>query len=136
MRLIAIAAIFLLATAHAVAQECSREEAEAAENRVSTLNSWQSTYDTFQEFGHCDDGAIAEGFSDRIVHLLATQWDSFPQVHQLIVRDPSFQSFFLRHINSSADISELDSIVRNASQQCPESAELLCKQIIGVARPR
>lgn len=136
MKRIAIFAFLLLATAHSAAQECSRGDAIAAENLIENLNSWQSIYDAYKRYGHCDDGAIAEGLSDRIVHQLATQWDFLPQVQQLIVLDPSFQEFLLEHINASADTSELNRILLSASQHCPASAGLLCKQIEGAASER
>jgi len=128
--------LFLLASLPAEGKECSLAEAQAAENATDTLDSWPSIFAAYQRYGHCDDGAIAEGFTDKVVHLLATQWGSLSHAQQFIARDPSFQVFLVRHVNASADTSELDRIVRFTSRNCPASAKFLCKQIAGAASER
>lgn len=122
--------IWLLAGASpANACQCSALEAQTAERTSATLTSWQSIYAAHTRFGHCDDGAIAEGFTESVVHLLAARWSSLHEAQSLIAQDPSFQQFIIRHINASADTAELNRVAAMASQQCPVSATHLCKQI-------
>jgi hypothetical protein len=46
---------------------CTPAEAQAAQRRTqlpAKAGSWANVYDSFKRFGHCDDGSIAEGYSD------------------------------------------------------------------------
>lgn len=135
MRMV-VAIFLLLASASVSANQCSMAEAQAAENVTDSLGSWQSIYAAYKRYGHCDDGSIAEGFTDKVVHLLATRWDSLSQAQKLIARNPEFQTFILRHINASALTSELDHVVYSARHQCPRSATQLCRQIAEAASER
>ena len=130
---IVVAAIFLLAVFPAWAQPCSMADAQAAENAVDQLDSWQAIHAAYRRYAHCDDGSIAEGFTDKVVHLLATRWGSLGQAQRIAAHDSGFQSFMLRHIDSTALTSELDRIAHSARHQCPRSATVLCKQIAGAA---
>ena len=55
------------------------------------------------------------------------------QAQRIAAHDSGFQSFMLRHIDSTALTSELDRIAHSARHQCPRSATVLCKQIAGAA---
>jgi hypothetical protein len=136
MMRIAIATILLLANSSAWAQQCSSSEAQAAESSIDSLDSWQSVYIFYKRYRHCDDGSIAEGHTDKVVHLLATRWDSLKKLQKITARDHRFQTFILRHIDSSALTSELDHVAYTAARQCPQSATQLCKQIIGASNHR
>ena len=128
--------LILLGVESVAAKECSRIEAESAENAVDTLDSWPSIFAAYKRYVHCDDAAIAEGFTDKVVHHLANRWELLDQAQQLIARDPSFQAFIVRHINASADASELDRIALSAIQKCPTSAKVFCNQIAAAAGER
>jgi len=111
------------------AKECTREEAMAAENIAARLPDWKQIYGAFERFAHCDDGAIAEGFTESVVHLLATHWETLPQVASYERKNAAFRNFVLRHINDTADTSELKRIARLASTQCPRGHDVLCSAI-------
>lgn len=112
-----------------LAKECAREEAIAAEDIAARLPDWKQIYGAFERFAHCDDGAIAEGFTESVVHLLATRWETLPQVSSLESRNAAFRNFVLRHINDTADTSELKHIGRLARTQCPKGHGALCSDI-------
>jgi hypothetical protein len=113
----------------AFAKECAREEAMAAEDSAARLTDWKQIYGAFERFSHCDDGAIAEGFTESVVHLLATHWETLPQVASFESRNAAFRNFVLRHINDTADTSELKRIARLARTQCPSGHSVLCSAI-------
>lgn len=133
---ITTAICLLLAASSVSARQCSITEAQAAETAVVSLDSWPSIYAAYRHYGHCDDGSIAEGFTDKVVHLLATRWDSLEGAQKLFLRDPQFQAFVLRHLDASALTSELDRVASLARNQCSKSTRLLCKQIAETASKR
>ena len=98
---------FLLAFAWNVeAKECTSAEARAAEAGIDSLKSWSSIYVAFEQYGQCDDGAIAEGWTEAVVHTLASNWDTLIQASQYAEKDDGFRRFLLKHNDANADTDE------------------------------
>jgi hypothetical protein len=67
----------------ALGVECSKSQELAAETEAGSLKSWAAVHRSFTRYGHCDDGAIGEGYSDSVTILLADHWDALPQLTTL-----------------------------------------------------
>jgi hypothetical protein len=104
-----------------------------ADKAIEKTRSWHELRVWFQKYPQCDDGYIAEGVSDSIVHWLATRWDTFPALRLELRKRPVFQRFILRHIDSTTDSDELNAILRNAHKRCPCGAATLCRTFISAA---
>jgi len=136
MRLITVFIFFALITVSPYvsgtgeAKSCSKQEAIQAETEASTLQNWDSVYTSFQRFNHCDDGAIAEGYSEDVGRLLATQWDHFERLYELTRNDKEFQNFIIRHIDETVPQEYSIHFIENARLRCPSDAESLCRTII------
>jgi hypothetical protein len=63
---------------------CTREEAMQAADDTDHLDNWNAVYRSFKRFSQCDDGGIAEGYSDDVGKLLADHWDQFPRLVKLV----------------------------------------------------
>jgi hypothetical protein len=111
------------------ARECSRSEEIAAGDSVVRLGSWARMHEVFQKYSQCDDGFIAEGYSEGVARLLVDRWNTFPQLAALTLSDPSFKGFVLRHINSTLNLKDLKRISFLASNNCPRASEPLCTEI-------
>lgn len=134
MRILLLFLLACLATPLAsFAKECTREEAMAAEDIAARLPDWKQIYGAFERFAHCDDGAIAEGFTESIVHLLATHWETLPQVASFESKNAAFRNFVLRHIDDTADTEELKRVAYLARTQCPKGHDVLCSAIYQAA---
>jgi hypothetical protein len=110
-------------------KQCSLEEARSAEEGIDRLRSWADLQQAFKRFGHCDDGHIAEGYSDRVVEMLATQWKTLLQLNALVSASPEFGEFVIRHVDESALWSSAQIAERNAKTRCPKQATALCSRI-------
>jgi hypothetical protein len=111
------------------APPCRRQSAILAEEEASTLRTWESIYASFVRYRGCDDGAIAEGYSESVIKMLALRWEQFPSLERLIARDGSFQQFVIRHIDDTVDARDLDAAAANALRYCPTQATSLCSMI-------
>lgn len=116
---------FAAVSACANGQPCTKEMALQAETEVPTLRSWAAVYDGFKKFQHCDDGGVAEGFSESITQLLASNWDTHTE---LADRDEAFLSFILRHIDESTPSERLKRIEENAATRCTEAK--VCSKLL------
>lgn len=113
--------------------ECSRDEAMKIETMASTLHDWNAIYNAYIQYGHCDDGAISEGFSESIGRLLAEKWDSFSVLNKLVQRDPKFKVFVVKHIDDTVPIGYLTEILLHTQKECPPDMHQLCIEINSAA---
>jgi hypothetical protein len=134
MRLISLILIlFLMASAFAddsATKKCTQAEATQAEKEADSLKNWDQIYRAYKRFSHCDDGAIAEGYSDSVTKLLADDWKSFIRLLLLTNRSGGFKAFVLKHIDESVPGDRLAKIARNARSECPARGKSLCASIV------
>jgi hypothetical protein len=129
MKALLMAVIFLCSGQVIAGEECSQSLGMEAENAVDTMKSWSSIYSGFKRYKSCDDGGVAEGFTDAVVHLLTSDWSSLKDAEQLSARSSSFRSFLLRHIDASADTEDLKAIVNFSKSKCPANLKSFCTSI-------
>jgi hypothetical protein len=113
---------------------CTVEEAMKAESEADNLHDWDSLYNSFKRYAHCDDAAISEGYSASVGRLLAFDWQHLKRLSELTDSDKEFKRFVLKHIDELVPADQLKIILDNARTQCPVGMEGLCKQIADAAR--
>lgn len=111
------------------ASRCSDRDAMEAEEGAGSLKDWRAVYRAFKRYGKCDDGGIAEGYSDAVVQLLAFHWSSIGELSRLEQKDPIFGRFVISHIDETADGDQEKAIEAFARGHCPAGLEKLCKRI-------
>lgn len=121
-----VAAFLVILCGPAFAQQCTRADEIAALKMAGMLREWREVSAAFQRYRHCDDGAIAQGFTDSIVRLLALRWETLPEMAVLAEKEPEFRSFVLRHVDASADPRDRSRIADLAGSKCPSHHEKLC----------
>jgi hypothetical protein len=115
-------------------RKCTDEEAAQADKNLDQLIDWVRVYREFKRFGHCDDGALSEGWSDAIVKLLTKRWDTFPRLARLTATDKRFEAFVLRHVDELMSPDEALLIIKNSKTRCPSAARRLCRKLETEAR--
>jgi hypothetical protein len=134
---ICIAVIFLVSAANVTAGSapiCTPAQARAAEEGIGSLRSWADFQQAFRTFGHCDDGAISEGYSDFTMRMFAHHWSDVGALAGLVASDSKFRAFVFRHIDETWVDAEFDLTVQNATIRCPEAARTICADILARAR--
>ena len=117
-------------------KHCSTHMYQRADaSLVSAAGGWGSLLRHQKAFGSCDDGALAEGYSDAVVSLLAHHWDRFDELVALSGRNSNFSRWAIRHIDASASAGDLKQVVRN-SAGCTGSAKrrAVCGEVGRAAR--
>lgn len=126
---VCFAAVWFPSSALADARACTKEEEQTAEAVAATARSWRQLHQQFERYSHCDDGAIAEGFSESVTLLLAEHWRDIRQLEATLKLDPSFREFVIRHIDETVPGDRLKRIVENANKRCQRSLKNLCRDI-------
>lgn len=114
--------------------DCSKEEAIKAEAGAAQLKDWHEVYEAFKNYSHCDDGAIAEGYSESVSQLLANNWDQLAFLEAAIKKDKKFEGFVLKHIDQTIAKENNEKIIENASKKCSKKSKDICKKITSVAK--
>jgi hypothetical protein len=115
---------------------CTEADAEAAETVAATAVSWGQLHQQFWRYAHCDDGAIAEGFSESVTVLLAKHWDDLEELGMIVTSDSAFRKFVIRHIDETVAEERLKLIAENADNQCPRYLKKLCLDIRAAVKQR
>lgn len=110
---------------------CTNQLEQQAEKQAlrSTLRDWAAVHESYKKFGVCNDGVIAEGYSDAVAQLLAKHWNTLPDLIRFSSSDPTFKEFVLRHIDATDSDDDLKAADRNARLHCPSEARSLCSAI-------
>ena len=129
MKIIFLILIIIGTGLNAFAQEipCTGEDANVAEETVATLDSWDDIYNSYKKYNQCDDGALAEGYSDVIVKRLAYHWEQLDKLIKLKSEDENFWKFVIRHIDATTDDDDLRKIISNCEISC--QSKDICKTI-------
>lgn len=128
-----VAAICWIPNALAETRICTKEEAQEAEGVASIAKSWGQSHQQFKHYAHCDDGAIAEGFSESVSILLAEHWGDIGQLGAILKSDPAFRKFVIQHIDETVPVDRLERIAKNADKRCPRNLKKLCRDIEAAA---
>lgn len=73
----------------------------------------------------CNDGVFGEGMSDIVAKSLAAD---FKKVATAAAIQKDLNEFIVKHLNSSADWSDLDKIAKQAKSACPPKAQDFCRK--------
>lgn len=125
-----VAVLGCAVTAHA----CTDAEQDRLRTELPRLTSWQGVYASFKAYTpRCDDGWMGEGYTDAVVKMLAHRWASIADLGRLARRDSAFEAFVIRHVDGSADLDELRTVLANATRRCPGELRALCRSLATAA---
>ena len=113
----------------AAATRCTVDDVSAAMSEIGRQEDWAGVYQSFKRYRHCDEGVVAEEYSDAIGHLLAHNWEQVAGLVNLVGSDREFGEFVVRHIDENIGEADAQLIVSNARSRCPSKARWLCKAI-------
>lgn len=108
---------------------CSKSQAAAAEKVAPSLRTWDALSNAFAKYGSCDDGAVAQGFTESVVRTLVEHWPSLDRLSELSRKNPEFRRFVLKHINESAYLPDLKQVAELSKARCPTNLLGLCDEI-------
>lgn len=113
---------------------CTWKKAIQAEQTIVTLSTWPEVYDSFKQYGACDDGGISEGYDDRIADLLTKKWGSINELKKLVEADPKFKKFVFVHVDILMSRDDAKKIIENSEKHCPDDAKKLCAELTNKAQ--
>jgi hypothetical protein len=126
---VAPALILLVAGTRAQAAKCTELDGYAAEKVTDYIDSWKDMHLAFQEFQQCDNGGVAEGFSEADARLMADHWSNLSDGLTFLQKEPSFKRFVISHLDETDSNDDLVKIDRLARTVCPAAAKSFCAEM-------
>ncbi len=121
--------------ARASAASCTRADQDAIASALPRLTTWSAIHAYVTIYApRCDDGWMAEGYSDVVVKTLASQWARVGDLARLAERDPAFRAFVIRHVDATTDRGDLRAVLANADRRCPRELTELCAALRTAAK--
>lgn len=117
---------------HAYADSgCTKDKQQELDATAPSFNAddWETLYISYAKYASCDDGWLAEDYSDTVVNFLSKKWDQLDSLAKLIKTHPGFKKFVIRHLDGSVSKEEIDQIIKLSSSSCPSAQLNLCKEI-------
>lgn len=121
--------VFVATTEYASRGPCGAEEGRLAEAEAVTLRTWDSLYQSYKHYENCDDGAIAEGYSESVARVLVDHWETLPRLAALVKSSPEFRAFVFKHVDSTLNSDNIKQIAKNAKTRCPAGLISLCNDL-------
>ena len=112
---------------------CSDADSKKAETEAETLRTWDSLYKSYSLYRNCDDGAIAEGYSESVARILVGHWITLLRLAELAKKDGNFWGFVLRHVDATDGDGDLQKIKLKATRQCPAGLRGTCHDLAKAA---
>lgn len=100
-------------------------------HQITSSSDWVDVHAVFKRnFPACqDEGLYADGYTNMVVGVLATNWPDLHTLDDMAVKNEEFRAFVLRHIGASAGEEGLRRVLRSAQEECPKQSARLCKEI-------
>jgi len=109
---------------------CSTPDANQADREAGRVRTWDALYHSYRRFApRCDDGSIAEGYSESVARILVDHWNTLPRLAELAEANHTFKKFVLRHVDATMDSGDLYKIRERALHDCPSDQKNICGQL-------
>lgn len=92
------------------------------EEALGSISSWQDLESSFEAYASCDDGAIADGFTGAISHLMIRSWDGLESIDS----GSEFYAFIVQHLDSTWAQEEYGKVREKALLSCPKKSGEIC----------
>lgn len=131
--LLALVPMFVLGAANAADKPCSPADASTAEKMVDRVVNWDQLYKAFKDYGHCDQGPVAEVYTDALLRCLV-EWKGVEGLANPMEKDPAYRDFVVRHLKTASK-ADADAVYSRAKMSCPKGMDLFCTDVANAAHP-
>ena len=133
MRTLAVVLLFSACAAFAQDKQCSPAEASAAEKAIDRVVNWDQLYKVYREFGHCDQGPVAEVFTEALMRCLV-EWKKVEVLANWMAQDKDYNAFVVLHLRKATP-EDQKSVYSRAKMSCPKGLDQWCTGLVDISKP-
>ena len=113
---------------------CTPADAAMAEKMIDRVVNWEQLQKAYQDYRHCDQGAVADVFTDALLRCLV-EWKRVEGLAKPMQADKEYHDFVYRHLRSPAAQADMKSVYSRAKMSCPKGLEAWCTELADAAKP-
>jgi hypothetical protein len=127
--------VFLFAATPVFAQDkaCTPAEAANAEKAIDRVVNWDQLYKVYKEFRHCDQGPVAEVYTEALLRCLV-EWKKVDGLANPMTQDKEYNAFVMRHLRSAGP-EDQKSVYSRAKMSCPKGLDDWCTSLTDASKP-
>ena len=131
----AVLLILMLSAASVLAQDkpCTPAEASTAEKAIDRVVNWDQLYKVYKEFKHCDQGPVAEVYTEAVLRCLV-EWKKVEVLANGMAQDKDYNAWVVRHVRSATP-DDQKSVYARAKMSCPKGLDEWCTGLADISKP-
>jgi len=116
------------AASGAADRACTKADASAAGKAVERVNNWAQLYKSWQDYRHCDTGAVADGYTDALLRLFV-EWKDVGALAATMKKDAEFAQWVHERLKSPAAKDDQPAVYSRVKASCPSGMDSFCAEI-------
>jgi hypothetical protein len=131
---IACLALGCIAYGAAVAADkpCTKADMANGEKAIERVNNWSQFYKSWQDYHHCDTGAVADVYTDSLMRLLV-EWKGVNALESSMQKDAQFKAWVHARLKGGAK-EDQDAVYSRVKSSCPAGMDAFCGELADSAR--
>jgi len=131
---IAVLAGLAFGAAHAADKTCTKADSANAEKAIERVLNWPQLQKTWQDYRHCDTGAVADGYTDALMRMMV-DWKGLDSLASAMQKNAEYKEFIYAHIKSPAAKDDHAMVYSRAKASCPKGLDEFCAELADTVRP-
>lgn len=117
----------------ALAQDkaCSKADAANADKAIDRVTSFGQMQKAWQDWRHCDNGAVAESFNESLFRLLV-DWKDVPSLVGTAQASPQYKQWVMARVKD-APKDDRKAVFSRARTACPAKLDAFCAELVEAA---
>ncbi|MGZ5041633.1 MAG: hypothetical protein ACXWG1_01610 [Usitatibacter sp.] len=123
------------AASSAADKACTKADAAAGAKAVERVNNWAQLYKSWQDYRHCDTGAVAEGYTDALLRLFV-EWKDVGTLAESMKKDAEYAQWVHARLKSPEAKDDAATVFSRVKASCPSGMDAFCTEIADSVKPK
>jgi hypothetical protein len=120
--------------ARAADKPCTKSDAANGERAIERDNNWNQLYRSWQDYHHCDTGAVADAYTDTLMRLMV-EWKNVEALSAAMQKDAQFKEWVHERLKSPAAKDDKPAVYSRVVASCPKGMDTLCAELAESVKP-
>ena len=131
---IPVLACLVIGAAHAADKTCTKGDSANAEKAIERVLNWPQLQKAWQDYRHCDTGAVADGYTDALMRMMV-DWKGMESLGAAMQKDAQYKEFIYAHIKSPTAKDDHAMVYSRARASCPKGLDEFCTELAETVKP-
>jgi hypothetical protein len=120
--------------AAAADKACTKADAATGEKAIERVNNWNQMYKSWQDYRHCDAGAVADAYTDTLLRLFV-EWKGVDALAGTMKKDAQYNEWVHARLKSPAAKDDQAAVYSRVKASCPSGMDAFCSELAESVKP-